>query len=193
MPEWNRSLQIRDNLIADLTGKVQTLGEELQDHRECLISAMSQQGKDPLTYGKDCEISELKQKLAASRQVGKFTTGSTELFKALSSSQIQSRMIEIETEVDVITELFGDRALVIPANETTSSLTWRMVHRFQETRVRSTPSSGIDINLNPRQSLRVTIATAVCEWVFESDFPAFDVERSRVLAKYRQKLLNQGK
>jgi hypothetical protein len=58
-----------------------------------------------------------------------------------------------------------------------------------------TPEKAIQIlsKVNPHAVVRAVTTSALCEWVFETEFPSpFDGEASAVLAKYREHLGRQG-
>ena len=192
---WRKTRR-QDARIASLFGQLQSLAKHIKDHGDCLTSAINQHKKALPTYSKDQQISILQQKLTASQSAGRFITSSDDPFVGMTEEEVKTRIGDIERDIDEIVHLSSQLLPSIPANtRDVADSEWMLRHSLG-----LNSQSNISLEsllekfsrISPRSVLRALVAAAVCEWIFESDFPNFEEEGSRVLAKYREHLALQG-
>lgn len=191
-----RKTQRQDARIASLFSQLQSLAKHIKDHGDCLASAINQHKKALPTYSKDQQISILQQKLTASQSAGRFITSSDDPFVGVTEEEVKTRIGDIERDIDEIIHLSSQLLPSIPANTGDVADSEWMLRRSLGLNSQSNISLESLLEkfsrISPRSVLRTLVAAAVCEWIFESDFPNFEEEGSRILAKYREHLALQG-
>lgn len=191
---WRKTRR-QDARIANLFSQLQSLAKHIKDHGDCLASAINQHKKALPTYSKDQQISILQQKLTASQSAGRFITISDDPFVGVTEKEVKTCIGDIQRDIDEIIHLSSQLLPFIPANTGDVADSEWMLRRSLGLNSQSNISLESLLEkfsrISPRSVLRALIAAAVCEWIFESDFPNFEEEGSRVLAKYREHLALQ--
>lgn len=147
-------------------------------------------------YEKDRFIGQLKHELSNRRMLGTFTKLSSVPSLRPQVTNINQGMNQIEHEMKQILFAFDDKVpLNVPSfdeNGTLKILVYRGLGLNPDKPIQLEPLTLCLSKLTPQPMIRALTASALREWVFETDFPGFDRKPSTLFVKYREHIETQG-
>jgi len=182
----------------DLVNQLASCEKNLDDQVQCWNSAHKQGDLERALFLYQQEIVKLKKDINKLRTVSRFmnTTEAaadhpTEARIANEFENIRSRSKMTFKLSDGLTPLIPDH---IPPESDTELLLQALLIGESETSTLSSSLLDCITSTKPQSIIRAVIGVSLRDWVFDSDWPDFDKEKSQPLRKYREYiLLQEGK
>ena len=200
---WKMRAKKRAKKNRDLRAELiqsKTQYEDLLDQIRCRKSAQMQAAADSpmeVIYRQERDIGQMRKELRDRHTLGTFTSLAEEEIKCGNFDEMESRMLTVGESTKQILYACDDPELYTDIDLEQASdlrpLLCRSLGMDSHVFVSSAELNQSILRLSPQAVVRAVAAAALCEWVFETDFPNFARKAPLILSTYREHLMNQGK